>query len=82
MFQPVCRTINLPIQPPITVSFSKKMCMTKEPTGRVTEFRSITSESAININYRDCMFVSFNSQFGYIDRLFMYRGIDFALSPG
>jgi len=78
MFLPVCRTINLPIQPPISVSFSKKVCITEEPTGRVIEYRSITPESAININYRDCTFVSFNSQFGYIDRLFMYRGIDFA----
>ena len=78
MFLPVCRIINLPIQPPISVSFSKKMCITEEPTGRVIEFRSITPESASNINYRDCTFVSFNSQFGYIDRLFMYRGIDFA----
>ena len=53
MFLPVCKTINLPIQPPITVSFSKKMCITEEPTGRVIEFKSITPKSAITTNYRD-----------------------------
>ena len=81
MFLPVCRTMNLPIQPPIIVSFSKKLCITEEPTGRVIEFKSRTSESDISANYRDCMFVSFNShdQFGCIEKLFMYRGKRFAL---
>ena len=79
MFLPVCRTMNLPIQPPITVSFSKKICITEEPTGRVIEFKSRTSESDIIVNYRDCTFVSFNSLFGCIEKLFTYRGMQFAI---
>lgn len=78
-FLPVCRTMNLPIQSPVTVSFSKKMCITEEPTGRVIEFKSRTSESNITVNYRDCTFVSFNSVFECIEKLFVYRKLQFAI---
>ena len=71
--------MNLQIQPPITVSFSKKICITEEPTGRVIEFKSRTFESDIIVNYRDCTFVSFNSLFGCIEKLFTYRGTQFAI---
>lgn len=79
MFIPLCRTINLPVQQPIYVSFSKKVTIVEEPTGRVIELKTRTPELDITVDYTCCTFVSFSSQFGCIDKLFEYRETKFAV---
>lgn len=82
LFQSVCKRLDLPVQPPISVRFFKKVSIIENPTGRTIEYRS-SDESANctcgNINVVSISSKSSTTQFGKIKNLFIYRDINFAI---
>ena len=85
IFKPVCERLSMPLQPPIAVNFLKKACIT-EKTGRIIEYKSQSCDanSSSDCDLTGCTVVtcltgSCGSQYGFIDKLFMYNAIEFAI---
>ena len=77
LFHPVCKRLNLPVQPPVSACFLKKISIIDNPTGRMRDYRS-SNESATCFNVVSVTSESSATQFGIIKRLFVYRDINFA----
>ena len=82
LFNPICRQLNMPVQPPVSVLFLKKISVIDNPTGRMVEYRS-SNESSTSRSF-NVVSVTLSSkatapQFGIIKGLFVYRDVNFAV---
>jgi len=78
LFLPVCKRLDLPAQPPISVTFLKRVSVIENPTGRTIDYRP-SDESASNANVVSISSRSSAAQLGKIRSLFAYRGINFTI---
>lgn len=78
LFKPICKTLGLPIQPPVEVTVQKKVCKEDPQTGRKIEYNA-QDLSAYSVTCS--AFVSFNSvpEFGHIESFFVYRSTQFVV---
>ena len=77
LFRPVCKISGLPVQPPISVTFHKKVTIREKPTGRIIEYKPS------NLKGDTCTVVSLKQSadfmFGHVESLFSYRNNVFAI---
>ena len=70
------------LQPPTTVKFLRKVCVTEKNTGRVIEYKP-RSHDDISVNcdlqLPGCTVVSYGNQYGFIDKLFLYNATEFVI---
>ena len=79
LFYPVCKTLGLPVQAPVSVCFLKKISVVEEPTGRIIEYKS--SNGSTNAKSICSSIVSLpNDSFGRIENIFTYRGVNFVVA--
>lgn len=84
IFKPTCKRLNLLVQPPTTVEFLRKVCITEEYTGRIIEYKPYDQTHGDNSVGCDshlvgCTVVSHGSHYGFIDKLFLYNATEFAI---
>ena len=67
LLKPICRSLEIPLQSPVSVNFHKKVMVTEKSTGRIIEYRSdIKSNSFVALDHnQDC-----EARFGQIQSLF------------
>ena len=84
IFKPVCERLNIPLQPPTAVTFFKKTCIT-ENTGRIIDYKSQSRgvNSSFGCDLTGCTVVCYTNssgnQYGFINKLFLYNAIEFAI---
>ena len=80
LLKPVCKNLNLPLQPPVSVVFLKKVTIKEKFTGRIIEYKpsNFNAEPVILIK-RATELTSSLSSFGYIENIFSYRSHTFAI---
>lgn len=79
LLKPVCKELNIPVQPPVEVEFHKRLHKEDTITGRLIEYSSIAT--TVDLPTSSSAFVSVNSQteFGHIEKLFCYRSTQFVI---
>lgn len=79
LLKPICRALDLPLQPPVSINLFKKVMVTEKPTGRVIEYRNdVKCNSFVTLNKnRDGL--NSEPRFGQIQSLFSYRNNNFAV---
>lgn len=83
LLKPVCKSLNMPLQPPVVVLHQKKATKEDQLTGRIITY------SSINLKHTSGMycsaFVSLDTKaytdhkFGQIESFFTYRAVQFAV---
>ena len=78
LFKPVCKKLDLPLQPPVTVKFfnSKKVSIIDKPTGRAIVYtlcatNALSFPSIVSLDQSPLMF-------GKVQDIFSYRETKFA----
>ena len=82
LFNPVCKTLALPVQAPMSVCFEKKIAVVEKPTGRIIEYKSCSDSANPKTNSSSIVSPTTSTthdQFGQITSLFIYRGKHFAI---
>lgn len=79
LLKPICRTLDLPLQPPVSINLLKKVMVTEKQTGRVIEYRNdLKCNSFVAVNKTGDGF-NCGARFGQIQSLFSYRNNNFAV---
>ncbi len=75
--KPICRSLNMPLQPPVIATFHKKATK-EEPTGRIVEYRSrsLTHPSFVTLDSKAPQEIT---TFGKTEDFFTYRSVKFAV---
>ena len=79
LFYPVCKTLSLPVQAPMSVRFLKKISVVEEPTGRIIEYKS-SSDSTNPKSICSSIVSLTHDSFGQIENIFIYRGVNFVIA--
>lgn len=75
LFRPVCQNLNLPLQPPISVSFHKKVTIREKPTGWIIEYKPSNIKGYTVVSLKQ----SADLAFGQVESFLTYRNNVFTI---
>ena len=70
LLKPICKNLNLPLQPPVSVDFLKKVILREKLTGRIIEYKPSKSNSVVYITQP--MHIA-QLTFGQVESLFIQK---------